>query len=98
MVVHLFVGAALSATSVGITARVLKDRGRLQSPEGQIILGAALLDDVLGLLVLAVVTGISAAAAGGGALSSAAPRLLAADHTSSAVGPMLEHRDGRRLG
>jgi Kef-type K+ transport system membrane component KefB len=70
--VHLFVGATLSATSVGITARVLKDLGRLQSPEGQIILGAAILDDVLGLIVLAVVTGIVAAAAGGAALSSAA--------------------------
>jgi Kef-type K+ transport system membrane component KefB len=72
MVVHLFVGATLSATSVGITARVLKDLGRLQSPEGQIILGAAILDDVLGLIVLAVVTGVVAAAAGGAALSSAA--------------------------
>jgi Kef-type K+ transport system membrane component KefB len=71
-VVHLFVGAALSATSVGITARVLKDLGRLQSPEGQIILGAAILDDVLGLIVLAIVTGIASAAAGGAALSGAA--------------------------
>ena len=72
MVVHLFVGATLSATSVGITARVLKDLGRMQSPEGQIILGAAILDDVLGLIVLAVVTGIAAATAGGAALSSTA--------------------------
>jgi Na+:H+ antiporter len=72
MVVHLFVGATLSATSVGITARVLLDLGRLQSPEGQIILGAAILDDVLGLIVLAIVTGMAAAAAGGAALSSAA--------------------------
>jgi Na+:H+ antiporter len=71
MVVHLFVGATLSATSVGITARVLKDLGTMHRPEGQIILGAAILDDVLGLIILAVVTGI-AAAAGGGALSSAA--------------------------
>jgi Kef-type K+ transport system membrane component KefB len=72
MVVRLFVGATLSATSVGITARVLKDLGRLQALEGQIILGAALLDDVLGLIVLAIVTGIAAAAAGGEALSSTA--------------------------
>jgi Kef-type K+ transport system membrane component KefB len=71
-VVHLFVGATLSATSVGITARVLKDLGRMLSPEGQVILGAAILDDVLGLIVLAVVTGIAAATAGGAALSSAA--------------------------
>jgi Kef-type K+ transport system membrane component KefB len=68
-VAHLFVGATLSATSVGITARVLQDLGRLQSLEGQIILGAAILDDVLGLIVLAIVTGIAATGAGGEALS-----------------------------
>ena len=72
MVVHLLVGATLSATSVGITARVLRDLGAINTQEGQIILGAAILDDVLGLIVLAVVTGIAAAAAGGAVLSSAA--------------------------
>jgi Kef-type K+ transport system membrane component KefB len=72
LVVHLLVGATLAATSVGITARVLKDLGVLDRPEGQIILGAALLDDVLGLLVLALVTGVATAAAGGEALSGAA--------------------------
>ena len=67
---HVFVGATLSATSVGITARVLKDLGVTQSREGQIILGAALIDDVLGLVVLAVVSGtVTAAAAGGPGLS-----------------------------
>jgi Na+:H+ antiporter len=71
-VVHLFVGATISATSVAITARVLRDLGRIQSLEGQIILGAAILDDILGLIILAVVTGIAAAAAGGEALSSTA--------------------------
>ena len=65
MLVHLFVGATLSATSVGITARVLKDLGVTQKREGQIILGAAILDDVLGLIVLAVVGGMVTAAAGG---------------------------------
>ena len=53
-----FVGATLCATSVGITARVLKDIGKIASPEGRIILGAAVIDDVLGLIVLAVVQGI----------------------------------------
>ena len=48
-------GAALTATSVGITARVLSDLGRLQDPEGQVVLGAAILDDVIGLVILAVV-------------------------------------------
>jgi Na+:H+ antiporter len=66
MLVHLFVGATLSATSVGITARILKDLGVTQEREGQIILGAAILDDVLGLIVLAVVGGMATAAATGG--------------------------------
>ena len=49
-----FAGAALTATSIGITAKVLQDLGRLQSKEGQIILGAAILDDILGIVVLAI--------------------------------------------
>src|SRR5262249_25824825 len=52
-------GATLTATSVGITARVLSDLNRLQEPESQIVLGAAVIDDVLGLIILAVVTGIT---------------------------------------
>ena len=56
--VPLFLGATLCATSVGITARVLKDMGRVQTAEGQIILGAAVIDDVMGLLVLAVMVGL----------------------------------------
>jgi Kef-type K+ transport system membrane component KefB len=59
---HWFVGATLAATSVGITARVLADLGRASSVEGRVILGAAVIDDVLGLLVLAVVTGLISAA------------------------------------
>jgi Kef-type K+ transport system membrane component KefB len=62
----LFVGAALTATSVGVTARVLSDMGRLDSPEGITILGAAVFDDVIGILVLAVVVAI----AQGGAVSA----------------------------
>ncbi|MBI4551905.1 MAG: cation:proton antiporter, partial [Candidatus Latescibacteria bacterium] len=53
-----FVGATLTATSVGITARVLKDLDRIHLPEAQIILGAAVIDDVLGLIILAVVSGM----------------------------------------
>ncbi|MBI4536321.1 MAG: cation:proton antiporter [candidate division NC10 bacterium] len=63
---HVFVGATLSATSVGITARVLKDLGVAQTREGQIILGAAVIDDILGLVVLAVVSGAATAAPAGG--------------------------------
>lgn len=64
---HLFVGGTLTATSVGITARVLKDLGRADTREARIILGAAVADDVIGLLVLAVVSGLVTAAAQGSA-------------------------------
>jgi Kef-type K+ transport system membrane component KefB len=67
--VHAFLGAALCATSVGITARVFKDLGRALSPEAQIILGAAVIDDVMGLVVLSVVAGAITAADRGGTLS-----------------------------
>jgi Kef-type K+ transport system membrane component KefB len=52
----IFVGAALTATSVGITARVLSDLGRLHTGEARVILGAAVIDDILGLMVLSQVT------------------------------------------
>jgi Kef-type K+ transport system membrane component KefB len=66
---HVFLGATLTATSVGITARVLKDLGRSQTSEARIILGAAVIDDVQGLVILAVVTGIMATVNQGGSLS-----------------------------
>ena len=53
-------GAALTATSVGITARVFSDLGQLKSVEGQIVLGAAVIDDVIGLVILAVVSDLVA--------------------------------------
>jgi Kef-type K+ transport system membrane component KefB len=68
---HLFVGAILTATSVGISARVLKDLGRGNSDEARIVLGAAVLDDILGLLIMAVVAGVIAAADAGSTLSYA---------------------------
>jgi Na+:H+ antiporter len=55
----IFVGAAMTATSIGITARVLSELKALKTNEGQIILGAAVVDDVLGLIVLAVVSRIA---------------------------------------
>lgn len=64
--VHVFIGATLTATSVGITARVLKDIGKIDTREAKIILGAAVIDDILGLVILAVVSGIITAAASGG--------------------------------
>ncbi len=54
----IFAGAALTATSIGITAKVLAELGQLSSQEGQIIIGAAVLDDILGIVVLAVVASL----------------------------------------
>lgn len=68
--INIFVGATLTATSVGITARVLKDIGKLQARESKIILGAAVIDDIMGLVVLAVVVGVIEAHNVGGSLSS----------------------------
>jgi Kef-type K+ transport system membrane component KefB len=55
---HMFLGATLSATSIGITARVLDDLHKASSKEAHVIVGAAVLDDVLGLVILAIVSGI----------------------------------------
>jgi Kef-type K+ transport system membrane component KefB len=55
----IFAGAALTATSIGITSRVLAEIGQLSSTEGQIILGAAVMDDILGIIVLAVVASLA---------------------------------------
>jgi Kef-type K+ transport system membrane component KefB len=71
--VAVFVGATLTATSVGITARVLADLGRLQDAAANVVLGAAVVDDILGLIILAVVTGVAqtgAVSLGGVALLS----------------------------
>jgi Kef-type K+ transport system membrane component KefB len=59
MVEAIFVGAAMVATSVGITARVLADAGVLSTRMARVILGAAVLDDILGMIVLAVVSSLS---------------------------------------
>lgn len=102
--VHIFIGAALCATSVGITARVLKDIGRLQARESRIILGAAVIDDVLGLLVLAVVAGAIKAATIGTALTFAGVVLITVKAIAFLIGaiaagrylmPHVFHRAGR---
>jgi Kef-type K+ transport system membrane component KefB len=64
--VSIFLGAALTATSVGITARVLSDLGHLQDDESQVILGAAVVDDIIGLVLLTLVGTL----AGGGELTA----------------------------
>jgi len=70
ILVHIFIGATLCATSVGITARVLTDLGKVATRESKIILGAAVIDDVLGLVILAVVSGVISATNTGGRLAS----------------------------
>ncbi len=59
VLVSIVAGAAMTATSVGITARVLSDLGQMQSEEGQIVLGAAIFDDIIGLVILGVVAGLA---------------------------------------
>jgi Kef-type K+ transport system membrane component KefB len=66
--VDLFIGACLCATSIGISAQVLREKGASGSREGRVIIGAAVLDDILGLLVLVAVSGLASAAGQGGNL------------------------------
>lgn len=75
----LFLGILSTATSVGITARILSDKKKMDSPEGVTILAAAVFDDVLGIIMLAVVLGIVAVltGSGGGTLSAGAIELIA---------------------
>jgi Kef-type K+ transport system membrane component KefB len=86
--VHAFLGAALCATSIGITARVMQDLGFSRTVEARIILGAAVLDDVLGLIILAVVTGAIAAAGAGETFSIGAVGWVAAKATLFLVGAL----------
>src|ERR1044072_416709 len=100
---HIFIGATLCATSVGITARVFKDLGKLATLEARIILGSAVIDDVLGLLILAVVAGAIRAASTGGALSMLDVALIALKSVvflvgSVAIGQLLVPRILRGAG
>ena len=64
----LFIAACLSATSIGISVQVLRERGAEKSPEGRVIVGAAVLDDILGLLVLVAVSGMVVASSDGSSI------------------------------
>lgn len=89
---HVFIGATLCATSVGITARVLRDIGKLQTREASIILGAAVADDVMGLLILAVVAGAIRAAGEGQALALWDVALIALKSLAFLAGAILVGR------
>jgi Kef-type K+ transport system membrane component KefB len=102
--VHVFIGATLCATSVGITARVLKDLGKTSSKESRIILGAAVIDDVIGLVVLAGVAATIRAVDQGTTLSGlsiglivlkAVAFLVLAIWVGSLVSPRLFHLASR---
>jgi Kef-type K+ transport system membrane component KefB len=101
---HIFVGTTLCATSVGITARVFQDLDVSSTTEARIVLGAAVIDDVLGLVVLAVVAGVIAAADRGSTLSyleialtiaKAAGFLFGALAIGSRIAPHLFHLASR---
>lgn len=68
--VSVFLGAALTATSVGITARVLDDLGAMASQSGRVILGAAVIDDVLAMLIMAFASGLAAGSVSAGQLAT----------------------------
>ena len=72
ILIAITAGATLTATSVGITARVLSDMNRMQSGEAKIILGAAVIDDILGLIILGVVSGLIESSESGAASSVSA--------------------------
>ena len=97
LLTHVFVGATLAATSVGITARVLGDLGRTDSLEGRIILGAAVIDDVLGLIVLAVVSGVITAADHGTAFSAVSVALIVAKAVAFLTAALLLGRAASRF-
>lgn len=87
--IHLFIGATLTATSVGITARVLKDIHKSKSKEAKVILGAAVIDDILGLIILAVIQGVILAKNTGGNLESQEILLICAKAIGFVIGALV---------
>jgi Kef-type K+ transport system membrane component KefB len=86
---RLFVGAAVTATSVGITARVLRDAGKLRAPTARVVLGAAVIDDVIGLVILAVMKGAVESAGAGVGVSAAVVAAVALKAVAFLVGAVL---------
>ena len=98
----LFMGAVCTATSIGITVRVLGDLRRLDTPEGVTTLAAAVLDDVLGIIVLTIVVGIGASGTSGElslqATSMVAVRTLGFWIALSVAGVLLSKHISRLIG
>lgn len=98
----LFLGTISTATSVGITARILSERRQLDSPEGVTILSGAVIDDILGIIILAMVIGIADAHAAGGAVPWSHIGLIGAKALGfwlvcTVVGLLLARRIGKGL-
>ena len=98
----LFIGGALTATSVSISARTLMDGGHMSSPEATVILGAAVIDDVMGLFVLAFLTaslstGGSESFGAASQASSSSKTLLLDSAPSSSVANDAHQRECRAL-
>lgn len=95
---YLFLGATLTATSVGITARVFKDLNKLHTPEAQIVLSAAVIDDVLGLIILAVVSAaVTVGAVSVGAISWIIAKALLFLIGSIVIGQLIAPKLGKFL-
>lgn len=92
-----FVATALVATSVGVTGRVLADMGRLAARESRVILGAAVIDDVLGLLVLTVVAGLAADTLSGGQIVALVAEAIAFVVVLLLLGPPVVEKIGHLL-
>jgi Kef-type K+ transport system membrane component KefB len=86
---HAFLGAMLAATSVGITARVLQEAGAIKAASARIILGAAVIDDVLGLVILAIVAGVIKAAGQGTTLAASGIAVIVLKALGFLVGAIL---------
>lgn len=98
----LFLGTLSTATSIGITARILSERNRMSTPEGVTIMAAAVLDDVIGIVLLAVVVGISRISASGGDIHWGSISLIAAKAVgfwlvTTVLGILLAPRLSRRI-
>jgi Kef-type K+ transport system membrane component KefB len=93
----LFIGTALVATSVGITARVLGDMGLIREVESRIILAAAVIDDIIGMILLAVVSGLGEGALSWIRVGVVAVEAIAFTFFLALVGSRVINRYGRRI-
>jgi len=87
--IHAFLGVTLTATSIGITVRVLYDRRLIRRPEARVILGAAVIDDVIGLVLLATIAAAITAAGQGEAVTVGATGVILSKAVAFLVGSLV---------